>query len=630
MARTSNGNYNALAWVQDEVQQTLADALHALTAYIDDPENDEAIEQCITHIYQVSGTLEMLSLRGAQLLSNELLSSAKTIRDNKDGDLSAIQDSILKGLLILPNYLKTLNDDLQDHPLFIIAILNELRNARGDDEFKARELFSPNLAVVLPSHIIPDPQKTLPTLSISTTKLSYAFQYSLLHWFKEEDDLSLKRMSNIARYLRLSCIQERSIILWWAAEGVIEGLLNKGLPVTPQIKLLVGKLTIPIKLFTLKGEQEFLALFPSELTQDLLLEVARSRSSGDHVDSLKEIFNLHFFDPQKNLKIYNLTDNALPDVHFELVNQIQEIKEGINRYHEQNKTVESLAHIIEQLNNMAGTFALLTDNSTSNLLVEQARQLEEFVSQQQLADDDDLMSLADILLKVEYQLQTGQKVDDQQAIEEDQLHQTVLTECLAELITTKESFVSLADKPENITSSVTDIASQLNLIAGSLTILNLNDAANLLETTAKQLSLMVAENQQLSPKEISSFAEVIASAELYMEGIKQGGFKQVELLERAQNILNHFSTPEENSAEISLEPTFSELDDSNFSPKPEETGVSRYIKSLNDTSASDIDTESSVATLYQAIRARFRHNNQILHSTPVGSLSLHFTFRTRA
>ncbi len=594
MARTSSGNYNALAWVQDEVQQSLADALQALTTFIDTPDNDSAIEQCITHIYQVSGTMEMLNLHGAHLLAEEMLSSAITVRDEKNKDHSRVQDSILKGLLILPNYLKLLDNELQDHPLQLITTLNELRSARGDDEFETSELFSPNLAVALPEHIVPNPSKSLPKLSISSTRLSHAFQYSLLSWFKDDDILSLQRIANIARYLRLSCIQERSITLWWAAEGVIEALLDKGLPATPQIKLMVGKLNTPIKLFTIEGEQEFIALFPSDLTQDFLLEVARSMSTGKHIVTLKETFDLQFFDPQQSQKIYNLTDHALPDVHAELVSQIQEIKEEINRFHEQNQTPESIATITKQLNNMAGTFELLTDRSTSELLREQARQLDEIISQQQLPDDDNLMSLADTLLKVEYQLQSGQKIEDQQTIEENQLHQTVLKECLSELILIKESFASLANET-NISEPVSEISSQLELIAGSLTILNLNDAATLLEDTAQQLTQMIASNEKLSTENIDSFAEIIASADLYMEGIKQGGSQQATLLENARKILNQFNSTDDTLDTALLEPVFEELDAPELSIETAETGVTRYLRSLDNKATLASNVESGVS-----------------------------------
>jgi chemosensory pili system protein ChpA (sensor histidine kinase/response regulator) len=103
MARTNSGNYDALAWVQDEVQKSLAEALQSLTKAVDSPDDDHAIAQCITQIHQIIGTMEMLNLQGPQLLATEMLASAIALRDKKIPDTSAAQDNLLKSLLLLPN-----------------------------------------------------------------------------------------------------------------------------------------------------------------------------------------------------------------------------------------------------------------------------------------------------------------------------------------------------------------------------------------------------------------------------------------------------------------------------------------------------------------------------------------------
>ncbi|MBE9532855.1 MAG: hypothetical protein IMF04_01925, partial [Proteobacteria bacterium] len=102
MARTNSGNYDALALVQDEAQQSLADALQALPQFIDNPTDSNSLEQCITYLHQISGLVEMLGLQGALLLSQEMLASAAATRGLTTSNLVEIQDSLLKGLLILP------------------------------------------------------------------------------------------------------------------------------------------------------------------------------------------------------------------------------------------------------------------------------------------------------------------------------------------------------------------------------------------------------------------------------------------------------------------------------------------------------------------------------------------------
>lgn len=606
MAGTISGNYNALALVQDEVQHSLADALQALTTFIDEPDNDAAIELCITHIYQVRGTIEMLNLHGAHLLASEILNSSIAVRDAHNApNSSAIQDGILKGLLLLPNYLKLLGGEIEDHPLHLLTILNELRIARGDDAFDSNDLFSPNLSVALPKQITPDPSHHLPKPSMSPQKLSQAFQHSLLRWVKDGDALSLRRMSNIARYLRLSCIQEQSIVLWWAAEGVLEGLLEKGLPATAEIKIMIGRLNAPIKLFINEGEQNFIALYPADLAKKLLLQVARATSVGKHVTALKDTFNLNFFDPQPHQKIYNFTDNALLDVHSELIVQIQEIADKIERFsfNEQTSSEEDIGTLVSQLNNMAGTFYLLTDRHTSTQLKEQAGALNEMIAQQSMPSDDQLLSLANTLLNIKYQLQSEQKINHQQTVAIPQPQQIVITECLNELIAIKEAIVSLDEGSENASGTLAEIANQLDLIAGSLTTLNLNDAAALLENTSQQLRQTVSDEKSLTADELDLFAEIIASADVYMENIKQGGFQQSQLLKNAQNSLSQFNSDiDKATVNAPLETTVDLLAESDTSrdlePEPQETEGARYINSPEQSVAATLALDETGVARY--------------------------------
>lgn len=62
------GNYNALTWLQEELQKSLAAALQSVQTYIEDPQQSESLSRCVEHLYQVNGTLEMLNLDGARCL----------------------------------------------------------------------------------------------------------------------------------------------------------------------------------------------------------------------------------------------------------------------------------------------------------------------------------------------------------------------------------------------------------------------------------------------------------------------------------------------------------------------------------------------------------------------------------
>ena len=325
MAQLNNGDYGALAWVQNEVQQSLADALQILTRFIDNPKDAVSIEPCVTQLHQVTSTMEMLNLQGGLLLSQEMLASATLIRSNAGADTTALQDSLLKGLLLLPNYLNQIGPEIEDHPLRLIDTINELRLGRDEKAITANSLFKPSLSVVLPNDLLSKPHDTTKS-TVSLDKVGHAFQVSLLSWIKNNDDNSLNKLSQLVHYLRMSCTHERNILLWWVAEGVIEAINDDGLAVDTKTKLSLGKLNDPIKSLTKHDEQCLLSLFPTDLVHQLLLLVAQSTSAGTQVSQIKATFGLDFCDQQIHQKIYSFTDNTLTEARAGVLEQLLEAK----------------------------------------------------------------------------------------------------------------------------------------------------------------------------------------------------------------------------------------------------------------------------------------------------------------
>ena len=583
MAQIDRGNYDALVWVQDELQQSLADTLEAFTRFINTPEDTAAISLCITQLHQINGTVEMLNLQGAQLLAAEMLASAIAIREQQNTDLTQIQDGLLKGLLLLPNYLKLLGSELQDHPLRLIDTINELRSARGNTIIEPSSLFKPVLSIHLPEYITPAPRKELPNIGLSREHVSHAFQVSLLYWIKNEDLASLRKMASIVNYLRLDCVQERSIVLWWVAEGIIEALLDGGLTIDPEVKLSLGKLSPPIKLFSNSDEQQLLSFFPTELVHQLLLLVARSTSTGKHVSALKKAFHLDFFDSQQHQKIYTFGDNALADVHSELLDQLQEIKAQVEQFEQHgDHALDTIQQLSEQLDNMSDTLQLLAEYPASELLQQQTEQLKGLITQQQLPDDDQLMALANTLLQVEDKLQKHSNSNQSQTVQDDQLKQSVISECLDVLSNVKETLSLLAVQPDNTTSVLTELSNQLELIGGSLTMLNLAEAASLVENTTLQMVQTSQKNRRISEEELGLFAEIISAIDLYLEGVTQHGQQQTQLLNNAQNLLVNLGQSElvkadETVNDSQTEALIVEIAEPLSLPETE-TGVERYIR----------------------------------------------------
>jgi chemosensory pili system protein ChpA (sensor histidine kinase/response regulator) len=152
MAQAKSGNYDALVWVQDEIQQSLSDALQTVTHFIESPNEQHNLTPTIQHLGQTHGVVDMLSLSGASMLLKELITSLSELA-KKPENAEAIADTILKGLLLLPNYFKLINHLFEDHPLRLISTINELRSSRGDTAILPTSFFKPDLNKPLPDDI---------------------------------------------------------------------------------------------------------------------------------------------------------------------------------------------------------------------------------------------------------------------------------------------------------------------------------------------------------------------------------------------------------------------------------------------------------------------------------------------
>ena len=62
-------DYTTLAWVKGELDETLKQARHALEAYVEDPADVSQMRFCATYLHQVQGTLRMVELYGAAMVT---------------------------------------------------------------------------------------------------------------------------------------------------------------------------------------------------------------------------------------------------------------------------------------------------------------------------------------------------------------------------------------------------------------------------------------------------------------------------------------------------------------------------------------------------------------------------------
>ena len=584
MAQMIKGNYNALMWLQDELQQSLSHALNAMNSYIEGEAQDKNLSDCTEALYQVKGTLDMINMSGAAMLTDAMQHTVTALRNNKFADSDSVQDALVRALLLLPNYLKLLSNDFQDHPLSLLDSINELRITSGNTPLTERDVFKAVLSIALPDSITPNPHRKAPTITIEKSKLGHAFQVLLLNWLRQQDKESLQKMRGMLHYLRLTCLEEKTTLFWWTAETLIEALEQEGLSSTPEVKQLLGKLVVPIKTQSEQNETALLNALPTELVTSLLLVIAKADSHGPHVTLLKTTFNLHFYDNKP--KIYGMSDNALGDAHMALLEQLQDLKAQISEYtRDPDLNADSLVEVIQQLQSMTDTLALLAEYEASNLLHHQVERLESIIEADEKPDDVTLTELADVLLKVETFIQAST-----QANVNDQLRHTVINECLLEMANIKEA-LTLMSQSGRYPDGLGDSEEQLKLIAGSMNMLNYPEAAEIIDKTAAKMAQQSQSNEAFTPAKLNRLADILACCDIYMEGIKQHGHAESDYLVDASNKLDSYD-----SADVESETMIDVADSPSASSfEPEEDLALAELDSLLSSDDGPILFESSTA-----------------------------------
>src|SRR5574340_1111990 len=175
---------DSLLWIKNELDHTLARARQALEAYVERPDSDAPLDQCLDLLHQVQGTLRIVEVYGAAMLAEEMES---VVRGLKSGELQrsdAAFEVLMRAMLQLPDYLERVIGGRRDMPLALLSLLNDLRTVRGQPLLSESALFAYNLAGRSASVMGHSAVARSVDIRSLAGKLRPKFQMALLGWYK--------------------------------------------------------------------------------------------------------------------------------------------------------------------------------------------------------------------------------------------------------------------------------------------------------------------------------------------------------------------------------------------------------------------------------------------------------------
>lgn len=124
-------SHAALGWVKPELDETLRQARSEIEYFVEDPADASRMRFCAGYLHQVQGTLRMVELYAPAMVAEELELLADAVRDGAVPDRDEACATLMRGTVLLPDYLERLQNGHRDIPIVLLPLLNEIRAARA-------------------------------------------------------------------------------------------------------------------------------------------------------------------------------------------------------------------------------------------------------------------------------------------------------------------------------------------------------------------------------------------------------------------------------------------------------------------------------------------------------------------
>ncbi|MEO8810525.1 MAG: Hpt domain-containing protein, partial [Rhodanobacter sp.] len=407
-------DFTTLQWVKPELDDTLSIAREALESYVDNPAKRDFMLACADHLHQVHGTLKMVQLYGAAMVTAEMETLAGALLDDQVPHREEAYAALMRGLMQLPDYLERLSSGHRDVPVVLLPLLNDLRGTRGQEPMPESAMFHPNLDAFLPEKApaaMSEAYAAIHRPELSGLRLR--FQHQLLAWFRGQDAAQqLVNMRKTLLAITARCFHVHGRRLWWIAAGVLEGLeqgMLKGQ--AGEVRQLIGKVDRNIRLLIEHGENSLRSGDADEVACKLLYLVAQAKQRSPHMEQLRTTYALDSLVPDAgelehargSMSGHNRA--LLDSVSRALKDDLLRVKEALDLFlRQQDADPAQLAAQGEVLERVGDTLGMLALAVPRRVVSEQRRVLDEIANRMRPADEESLLDVAGALLYVEASL----------------------------------------------------------------------------------------------------------------------------------------------------------------------------------------------------------------------------------
>ena len=274
-----------LTWVKDEIDQALKSVLENLESFAANPADTSVLRFSKTHLFQVSGALDMVGLQGCKRYCAEIEQLIGKLEQHLVPASSDTIDTIKQAVHTLDHYLQRLLDGAPDTPMLLFPMLKSLAELHGSAVEEA-ELFFPDTSIRAPRNI---PTEDIADVEIPAVvaKQRTAFQTALLKWLKTASDDSLTAMREALDNVQKTQKQAAQKTFWWLSSIFTETLAQKSIAERNAVKLLCRQIDQQLRNLSQGSSKP-----TGNLLRDLLFYIAQSEPASERIKQVKSLFEL--------------------------------------------------------------------------------------------------------------------------------------------------------------------------------------------------------------------------------------------------------------------------------------------------------------------------------------------------
>lgn len=565
MTQSVNINLSSLNLVHDELLSTIEQAAVKLEQFAAGMDDSELLQACIEGMQQISGTLRLVQLHGADMLAREALALANDITvgdDNMEKRLSSLSDAFF----VVPRYLEYTMQSRRAMPILLIPTINELRQARGQKPIEESYFFE--VDVERGKQLAGQGSAVLSEdLSALVRRLRHMYQVGLLNVFQGKlVKPSLGMMQRAMQRLAAVSGNRPLAPLWHVAGAALEAMADEDLDINRSRKLLFGAIDREIKSLQQQGQVALDREAPKNLLKECVYLVTVSGASGETARHIMDVFAvqaLNYVDRELSRQRELLLGPSAATVHSVAVvlrEELNKVKNILERASQSGvEAISDFDELLSMLNKVAEILNVVGLVSPSNALKEEITNVESWRESPSTVDSNSMVEVADVLLYIESTvsgLEMSNLSDDKLAkansiARQDVIASSQLAEAELTVLQEAENGLALVKRALNAFSEsnydsghIRNVSSTLNSVRGGMAVLNLSRGSKVVAACVSFVSetLLHSEQRDALQHLLETFADAVIGLEYYLDAVKSdrnAGDSILEIAEESLAALGH-------------------------------------------------------------------------------------------